>query len=68
MHYLQKAHLPSDTKLIDLADINIYDASVQTDGSNRIDIIQISNSLLPDKEDISQFMSYAAGNYFYICN
>ena len=31
LHYLQKAHLSSDTKLIDLADINIYDASVQTD-------------------------------------
>ena len=30
LHYLQKAHLSSDTKLIDLADFNIYDASVQT--------------------------------------
>ena len=30
LHYLQKAHLSSDTKLIDLADINIYDASVHT--------------------------------------
>ena len=31
LHYLQKAHLSSDTKPIDLADINIYDASVHTD-------------------------------------
>ena len=29
MHYLQKAHLSSDTKLIDLADINIYDAYIR---------------------------------------
>ena len=31
MHYLQKAHLSSDIKLIDLADINIYDAFIHTD-------------------------------------
>ena len=36
LHYLQKAHLSSDTKLIDLADINIYDASVHTGESDFI--------------------------------
>ena len=39
LHYLQKAHLSSDTKLIDLADINIYDASVHTYDSNILSIL-----------------------------
>ena len=46
LHYLQKAHLSSDTKLIDLADINIYDASVHTYEHNVRFCIQISMSVL----------------------
>ena len=62
MHYLQKAHLSSDTKLIDLADINIYDASVHTDEAKL-------SSFTPSKQlKTSVICEYTGGLHIQLVN